>query len=160
MLPVNFQRLLRDGDMTQNVYLQPDDFVYMPTSQSTDVYVLGAVEHPQSVRASDQLTLIGAMASAGGTSTNAYLTHVAIVRGSLLEPKVAVVDYKAIVNGKATDVKLEPNDIVYVPLSPYRVLERYVDLIISTFVRTVGANEGARAISRGAAPATVNVPIN
>ena len=70
---------------------------------------------------------------------------VAIVRGSLTEPKIAVVDYKEIVKGKAPDVLLEPGDIVYVPFSPYRTLVKYADLILKTFVQTVAINEGARA---------------
>jgi polysaccharide export outer membrane protein len=159
MLPVNFQRLLHEGDMSQNIYLQADDFVYLPTALSRDVYVLGAVRQPRAVGYSDSMTLISAISRAGGALTNGYLTHVAIVRGSLSEPKVAVVDYRAIIKGAATDVRLEANDIVYVPNSPYQTLTRYLDLILSTFVRTIGVNEGARAVSSGAAPVGVNVPL-
>ena len=83
----------------------------------------------------------------------------AVVRGSLSEPKMAIVDYQDIVRGKAHDVRLEPGDIVYVPQSPYRTLTRYADLILNTFVRTIGINEGARAISRQVSPVGVNVPI-
>ena len=61
------------------------------------------------------------------------------------EPAIAVYDYKAIVTGQAPNVALEPNDIVYVPRTPYNVLTRYLDLIVTTFVRTVGVNAGARA---------------
>ena len=50
--------------------------------------------------------------------------------------------------GKAPDVRLEPRDIVYVPLSPYRTLERYARMITDTFVRTIAANEGGHAASR------------
>jgi polysaccharide export outer membrane protein len=159
MLPVDFRRLVREGDLSQNIYLQPDDFVYLPTATARDVYVLGAVRLPRAVAYTDSMTLISAIARAGGALTNGYLSHVAIVRGSLSQPKVAVVDYKAIVKGAATDVRLEASDIVYIPNSPYQTLTRYVDLILSTFVRTVGVNEGARAVSRGAAPVGVNVPL-
>ncbi|MEO7297476.1 MAG: polysaccharide biosynthesis/export family protein, partial [Verrucomicrobiota bacterium] len=43
MIPVDFQRLLKQGDLSQNVYLEADDFVYMPAATSRDVYVMGAV---------------------------------------------------------------------------------------------------------------------
>ena len=45
-LPVDFYRLLREGDTSQNIYLQPDDFVYVPSALSQQVYVLGAVRFP------------------------------------------------------------------------------------------------------------------
>lgn len=159
LLPVDFQRLLREGDVSQNIYLQPDDFVYLPSEAGRDIHVLGAVGQPRGLNFTEQLTLVSAVARAGGTVKDAYLSHVAIVRGSLTQPKIAVVDYRAIVRGQAPDVRLEPHDIVYVPFAPYRTVTRYLDLIVNTFVRTVGANEGARAVSGGALPVGVNVPL-
>lgn len=145
MLPVNFQKLLRSGDTSQNVYLEADDFIYLPSSLSSEVYVLGAVNGPRPVAFSDNMSLITAIAKALGTQPSAHLSQVAIVRGSLSEPKIAIVDFKAILAGKVADVRLEAHDMVYVPFSPYRTLERYAKLITDTFVRTVAANEGGRA---------------
>ena len=146
MLPVNFQRLLRGGDTSQNIYLEPDDFVYLPSSLSSEVYVLGAVNSSKPVGYTDNMTLTTVIAKALGTQPQAYLSHVAIVRGSLSDPKIAIVDFKAIVTGHAPDVRLEARDVVYVPSSPYRTLERYAKLITDAFVRTVAANEGGRAV--------------
>jgi protein involved in polysaccharide export with SLBB domain len=160
MLPVDFQRLLREGDMSQNIYLQPGDFIYMPSNRGGNVHVLGAVTSPRAVDYAGNLTLLQSIALAGGTiPKESYLSHVAIVRGSLTNPQVAVVDFDAIVHGRAPDLALEPQDIVYVPHSPYRVLNRYIDLILDTFVRTVGVNEGARAVSDRAVPLGVTVPL-
>ena len=159
LLPVNIQRLLKEGDMSQNVYLEPDDFVYVPSAAAQSIHVLGAVAQPKAVPATHELTLIAAVANAGGTIKDAYLSHVAVVRGALTQPQVAVIDFKAIIQGREPDVVLEPHDIVYVPFSPYRVLTRYVDIILDTFVRTVGANAGTRVVIPGAAPVGPNVPI-
>jgi protein involved in polysaccharide export with SLBB domain len=144
-LPVNLQRLLQEGDMSQNIYLEPDDLIYLPSPRSQEIYVLGAVAQARAVRIPGQATLVSAIASAGGTGPNAHLTNVAVVRGGVSNPAIAVYDYKAIVTGQEPDVRLEPNDIVYVPRTPYHVLARYLDLIVTTFVRTVGVNAGARA---------------
>ncbi len=159
ILPVNFRRLLKQGDMSQNIYLRSDDFVYLPSAGGQDVYVLGAVRAPQPIPHREGLSLVSVVAAAGGTLKEAYLSHVAIVRGSLNDPHVAIVDLKAIVTGEASDVLLEPADIVYVPLSPYRILARYVDLILSTFVRAVAVNEGARIASDTPIPVGVNIGI-
>jgi protein involved in polysaccharide export with SLBB domain len=159
LLRVDFERLLRNGDMAQNIYLQPDDFVYLPSANTGAIHVLGAVTNPRTLDYTGGQTLAQVVAEAGGLLRESFPSEVAVVRGSLSEPKVAVVDLKAILAGQTSDVVLEPQDIVYVPHSPYRVLTRYVNIILDTFVRTVGVNEGARAVSGSASPVGVNVPL-
>ena len=155
ILPVDFYGLLKEGDLAQNIYLRADDFVYVPSRVAREVFVLGAVLQPKSVLYRERMSLAAAIAQAQGTMKDAYLSHVAIVRGSLTQPKIAVVDYNAVTRGESPDVLLEPGDIVYVPFSPYRTLERYTMLILNTFVSTVAINEGARAVSRNVVPVGV-----
>ena len=109
---------------------------------------------------SGSLTLIQAIALAGGATPEAYLNNVAILRGPIAHPRIAVFAVDAILHGKAPDVRLEPSDIVYVPYSPNRVLTRYMNLILDTFVRTVGVNEGAYAASGKSAPVGVGVNVS
>jgi polysaccharide export outer membrane protein len=169
LLPVDFSRLLHEGDMTQNVQLQPDDFVYVPSALSQEVYVLGSVRAPRAVVYTEQMTLVSAISAVNGPlkydylssyyqgrTPDANMSHVAIVRGSLAQPQVAVVDYNAIVKGHAPDVRLEPGDIIYVPDSPFRTLKTYVNMIVNAFVTTVAANEGVRA---GGSSGTVGVSV-
>jgi protein involved in polysaccharide export with SLBB domain len=158
-LPVDFRKLLREGDLSQNIILEPDDFVFIRSSLDQEVYLLGSVKGPREMQYVEDMTLVSAMAGGSGpeklylgqngdngTATkDAYLSHIAIVRGSLAEPQVAVVDYGAIVKGKAPDVRLEPGDIIYVPNQPFTTIKRYMNLILNSFVSTVAANEGIRA---------------
>lgn len=160
ILPVDFQRLILEGDLSQNIYVQPGDFVYLPSATARTVHVLGAVAVPGAVTSGADITLVQTIASAGGTIKDAYLSHVAIVRGSLTRPSISIVDYQAMVRGATPDVLLEPHDIVYVPYTPYRTVERYVDLILSTFAQTVGVNEGAHAVSNRSTAVGVNVQVS
>lgn len=160
LLPVDFSRLFREADMSQNIYLQPDDFVYFPPVTAKEVFVMGAVKISRAVPYKEDMTIVSALAASGGLVGSSYPTHVAIVRGSLAQPQVAIVDYKAILKGQATDVLLAPNDIVYVPDSPYKTLNKYVDMILHTFVGTVAANEGIRAIDPNAGSIGINVPVS
>jgi len=141
-LPVDFQRLL-EGDTSQNIYLKPDDFVYVPSSAAREIYLFGAVRTPRPMPLSEQPTLVSAIAAGGGPLRDAFLSQVAIVRGSLTAPEIAVVNYNDIIKGHAPDVPLQPRDIVFVPYSPYRVLTRYVDTILNTFMFSVAANAGS-----------------
>jgi protein involved in polysaccharide export with SLBB domain len=146
MLPVDFVRLLHQGDLSQNIYLQPDDFVYLATARSRAVYVLGAVAQPRAVPYRQGMTVVAAVASAYGTITGAYMHHVAVVRGSLTDPEIAIVDYRRVLRGETQDIELQPNDIVYVPFSPYRYLYRYAQLIVNTFVSATAINAGIKAV--------------
>ena len=173
-IPVDFRRLLREGDTSQNIFLQPDDFVYVASVLAQEVYVLGAVKNPRALPYTERTTLVSAIAagagmeryewvSAGGSdpgpfTKDAYLSHVAIVRGSLSTPQLTVVDYNAIVKGRARDVRLEPGDIVYVPNSPFTTLKRYLNIILNTFAATTAANEGIR-VAGGTASVGVAVPV-
>jgi polysaccharide biosynthesis/export protein len=145
-IPVDFQRLLQKGDLSQNVYLQAGDFVYLPTAATKEIYVLGAITEPRAVPYRSGLTVAGAVASGYGTVKGAYLRHVIVVRGSLSSPTVAVVDYKSVIRGEAPDFPLQPGDIVYVPYSPYRYLYHYVQLAVDTFVSSVAINAGTQVV--------------
>jgi polysaccharide biosynthesis/export protein len=145
-LPVNFGRLLLDGDLSQNIYLEPDDFIYFPSEAARDVYVLGAVTEPRLVAYHEGLTVAGAVAGAYGTLKGAYLSHVAVVSGALTQPQLKVVDLKNVLRGEATDVNLQPGDIVYVPLSPYRYLDHYLEVILDTFVSSAAINAGTSLV--------------
>jgi protein involved in polysaccharide export with SLBB domain len=158
-LPIDFNQLIREGDTSQNVYLEPDDFVYLPSALTGEVYILGAVFQPRAVGYKDQLTLVSAIANARGTLPKAFLHHVAIIRGSLSQPSIAVVDYVDIITGQRPDVRLQPRDIVYVPFEPYRTLDKYANLILNTFVRTMAANEGSHAANPSASQVGVSLGV-
>lgn len=160
MLPVDFQRLLQQGDLSQNIYLEPDDFVYFPPATAKVIYVLGAVSQPRAVPYRGGLTVAAAVASAYGTVTGAYLQHVAVVRGSLTHPEIAIVDYKQVIRGNATDMFLLPGDIVYVPFSPYRYLTRYAQLVVDTFVSSAAINAGTSWIGVPGGGAGVFIPVS
>jgi polysaccharide biosynthesis/export protein len=160
VLPVDFQQLLRDGALSQNVYLQPDDFIFLPSARAAQVHILGAVVQPHSERMTGSLTVVQAIALSGGTEREACLANVAILRGPLAHPQIAIVAVDEILRGKAPDVRLESGDIVFVPLAPQRVLTRYVNLILDTFARTVGVNAGARAVDGNTTPIGIGVNVS
>src|SRR6185312_16217213 len=81
VLPIDFDRLINQGDLSQNIYLEPDDFIYFPPATAREIYVMGAVGQPRAVPYMEGMTMAGAIADAFGTVRDAYLSHVAIVRG-------------------------------------------------------------------------------
>lgn len=158
-LPVDFEKLIREGDMTQNIYLEPNDYLYLPSSLTNEVYVLGAVTEPRPIGFMSDMNLMAALGRGLGLTPGADLTHVSIIRGSLTNPQIATVNALQIMNGKATNVRLEPGDIVYVPgpgsISPGGLAREAVN----TFVRLVSANEGSNSGASDSAGVGVNIDI-
>ena len=158
-LPVDFEKLIREGDMTQNIYLEPNDYLYLPSSLTNEVYVLGAVTEPRPIGFMSDMNLMAALGRGLGFTPGADLTHVSIIRGSLTNPQIATVNALQIMNGKATNVRLEPGDIVYVPgpgtISPGGLAREAVN----TFVRLVSANEGSNSGASDSAGVGVNIDI-
>ncbi len=156
-IEVDFERLINRGDFSQNIFLQPDDFVFLAPSRVADVFVLGAVLRPGNIMLTEGMSLTRALANAGGIAKYGFSSHVAVLRGSLTDPKLAVIDFKAVETGRALDVYLQAGDVVYVPFVPYRKLAEFADQILNQFVSTIAINEGRNAIQKGAAPVGVSV---
>jgi len=160
MMPINFVKLLRDGDASQNIYLKNGDFVYFPSSNSGRVYVLGAVNLARSVDYSEELTLVTAISYAQGLAPRSFPQRVVIIRNTLGQPEVATVNLNAMLNGKQTDVRLQAGDIVWVPNSPFEKVDSIIQGIFNSFARTEFANEGDRAVIRSPAPIVPTIGLN
>ena len=160
ILPINFTALLRQGDMSDNIYLRDGDYVFLPSAQANNVFVLGNVRQPRAVGFKDSLTIIAAISNVKGLTPKAHAESVVIIRGSLQEPQVATFDLQAIFEGRATNFELQPGDVVYVPDDPIIRLEEYFWVIMNTAARTLAVREGARAADLGGDEANVVIPIN
>ncbi len=159
ILPVNFDKLVRSGDTSQNIYLRHNDYIYLPSATTSTVLLLGAVAAPQAIGYSDSLTLVDCIAQGKGPAKDAYLDQVVIVRGTLDKPSAARVNLKAILTGKETNVQLQPGDIVWIPRRPFGLLESTVQLIFQDAARTVAAGEGARAAGSDQDP-VISIPLS
>lgn len=160
MLPVDFQKLIRDGDMKQNIYLQANDFIYLPSSLTNEVYVMGAVMEPRPVGFMNDMNLMAAIGRGLGLRSDADLTHVSVIRGSLTDPKIASVNAKDIISGKAANIRLEPGDIVFIPGAGQLSAGAAAKEAVNTFVRVVAATEGGNAATGRSAPVGVNVNLS
>lgn len=159
ILPVNFEKLVRSGDTSQNIYLHHNDYVYLPSAATSTVLLLGAVAAPQAVGYKDSLTLIDCIAQCKGPAKGAYLKEVVIVRGSLDKPAASIVNLEAILTGKETNVLLQPGDIVWIPKRPLGLLEATVQLVFQDAARTIASGEGSR-VAGGEADPVISIPLS
>lgn len=138
-VPINFERMFLDGDLSQNITLAPDDYLFFPPGRLQEVHVLGDVTYPGSVTYTPKLGVIGAITMRAGFVEKAYKSKVLVVRGGLDNPQTFVVNCNDILNGKTPDFLLEPKDIVYVYKRPWYRAEELLDLAITAFLQSVVA---------------------
>lgn len=120
-LTINLDDLIINGNQNLNIPLQPRDIVTVPVDKIIQVYVWGEVKNPGalSVKLSKKITLMQAIAQAGGTTATAKKSAVVIKRkdektGKEIQIKANLND---IIKGKAPDPPLKEGDVVYVPES-------------------------------------------
>jgi polysaccharide biosynthesis/export protein len=141
LMPVSFTKLLREGDMQQNIYLEGGDFIYLPSSLTSEIYIIGNVNRSRSAPFRPNMSLVSAYGQALGAKPGADLKHVTIVRGSLIQPRYATVDLHAILTGQKPDIRLEAGDIIYFPVASGINPMTYAKAAVQTFTRAIGASD-------------------
>jgi polysaccharide biosynthesis/export protein len=134
-VPLDFERLFQRGDLSQNIPLEPADYLYFALASENEIYVLGEVINPGVQIYAAKPSVISAITFVGGFTTHAFRSRVLVVRGSLDHPQTFVVDTSAILAGKAPDFKLQPKDVVYVGRNPWVVAGEILDIAVKSFVQ-------------------------
>lgn len=118
---VSLQKLLHDGDTSQNLAVQDSSIVYIPSPTAITVEVLGNVDHPGEIQLFEGDRLSMAIAKAGNSaSSNADLNRIHITR-SVANGQVQQFDinlYEKLQQGDLSkDLVMQKGDVVYVPQS-------------------------------------------
>lgn len=132
LLPVDFIRLLREGDLRFDVALQSGDTINIPSGLSKEVYIIGEVKTPALFAFRDDMPMSKTLALAEGFTPDADLSRVHIIRGSLSNPTLIVLDFNKVIAGREQDVQLQPGDLVYVPPTGLTNWSRMIDKIMPT----------------------------
>ena len=103
--------------LAQEVELQPGDTVIVP--KAGIVYVLGDVGRPGGylMQNSGRISLLEAVALAEGPTRTAAKKHTRLIRKNASGIQETVLDLKQVLEGRAPDPELHPEDIVYIPTS-------------------------------------------
>jgi polysaccharide export outer membrane protein len=62
----NFYNLFVNGDMSEDIVIEPNDAIFIPAHKDKNVYVMGAVNLPKSILYRDGMTVMEAILEAGG----------------------------------------------------------------------------------------------
>jgi polysaccharide biosynthesis/export protein len=118
-IPINFTMLIQKGDITQNIQLQPGDTVVVPLADF--VYVEGDVKRSGAIKHTRELTLLQAIAEAGGFTDLSVQRQVSIVRTDGPKKERIEVNVNEMVTEKdaKADIPLRPKDLIVVTLADF-----------------------------------------
>jgi polysaccharide export outer membrane protein len=115
-ITINLDDLLERADPRANVPLLANDLINLPTAVEVTIYCLGELVHPGAIsfKSTDRITLVAAIARAGGLTDRASKTiHIKRAEAAAGTPELEA-DFKRILAGKDRDVELHPGDVVVV----------------------------------------------
>jgi len=153
-LPIDFRRLILEGDMTQNIYLQTGDIVMVPDKTSEQAFVFGAAatSNPRGGVVpfiNGRLNLLQALAQAGfgfRDQVQARLSSTYVIRSSGDRGELFTVDATKILEGKAAPFELAPGDVVMVPPTAITSWNETLQQFLPTFQMVSGVLEPFVAI--------------
>ena len=116
---VDLPRNLAD-DVSGNVEILPGDTITV--QRAPIIYVVGDVGRPSGLLVDNgTLTVLQALALAGGTNHTAKLSGARIIRKGSAGMTEVKVEIKKMLEAKSPDVTLQADDILFIPLSAGRV---------------------------------------
>lgn len=145
-LPIDFRRLIVDGDLSQNIPLRSGDVIVVPDRSSDQAYVFGASATSTQRGGvvpfvNGRLSLLQALAQAGfgfrdfaqGSLSNTHIIRSYGDRGELY-----IVDAQRILNGEAAPFELAPGDVVYVPATGLTTWNEIISTILPSLQTVAG----------------------
>lgn len=152
MLPVDLYKLLKEGDMSQNIVMRGGDKVYIADPSASTLMVLGEVGKERLVDVPNGfMTIRQALAEAGGIPFTGNKSYIQIIRGNILNPKIYTVTWDHVIHLPSDSMLLIPGDIIYVAASPITNWNRFMSQLLPTFVNIDLVRQGIKGIG-------VNVP--
>ena len=120
-IAINLEDLIINNNQELNIPIFPNDVINIPIDPLIHIYVFGAVKNPGALefKLSKRITLLQAIAQAGGTSEGASKSGIIVKRKDKKTGKEIKinVNLKDIIKGKKPDIELQEGDVVYVPES-------------------------------------------
>ena len=113
---IDLDDLLLRADPKVNIPIFANDLINVPGTVEVTVYCLGAIANPGALafKSNERITLLAAIAHAGGLTDRAG-NRIQIKRTGQVEgPQEIILDYKKILAGKEPDVELRHGDVIFI----------------------------------------------
>ncbi|HNA61934.1 MAG TPA: polysaccharide biosynthesis/export family protein [Rhabdochlamydiaceae bacterium] len=152
MLQVDLYKLLKEGDMSQNIVMRGSDKIYIADPSASTLMVLGEVGKEKLIDVPNGfMTIRQAIAEANGIPYTGNKSYIQVIRGNVLNPKIYTLTWDHVIHLPTDSMLLIPGDIVYVAATPITEWNRFMSQLLPTFVNIDLIAKGIQGIG-------VNVP--
>ncbi|MCI0381642.1 MAG: polysaccharide biosynthesis/export family protein [Chlamydiae bacterium] len=152
ILPVDLYKLVKEGDMSQNIVMQGGDKIYIADPSASKLMVLGEVGQNRVIDIPNGfMTLRQAIGEAGGIPYTGDRRYIQIFRGNLICPKIYTLNWQHLIHLPSDSLLLIPGDIVYIAATPIAEWNRFVNQVLPTLIgfdlitkgiKSIGVNVG------------------
>jgi polysaccharide biosynthesis/export protein len=116
---VSYQAIVNSTNPAENILVCPNDVISVP--RGSLIYVVGQVHKSGGfmLREKESMSVLQALSLAEGVGGTAALSQARILRGgsATLARTEIPIDLKKIWDGKQADIALQPDDVLFVPIS-------------------------------------------
>ncbi|MBX7066456.1 MAG: polysaccharide biosynthesis/export family protein [Parachlamydiales bacterium] len=134
MLPVDMRKLIREGDMSQNIVMRGGDKVFIAEAHSASLMVMGEVARERTISLPNGfMPLRQALAESGGIPFTGDKSYIQVIRGSICKPKIYTVSWEHVIHLPNDSLLLMPGDIVYVAAKPITEWNRFISQLLPSF---------------------------
>jgi polysaccharide export outer membrane protein len=145
-LPINFRRLLHEGDLKHDIRLRSGDVIVVPDNSVDQVFVFAGAAGTNTRGGAvpfhnGRLDLIQALAQAGfGFRDRAQgrLSKTHVLRSEGEHAELFVVNANSILDGEAAPFELAPGDVVFVPARGTTTWNQVLEQLLPTLQTVAG----------------------
>ena len=134
MLPVDLGKLIKQGDMSQNIVMRGGDKVYIADPAASSLMVMGEVGRERVLALPNgNMSLRQALAEAGGIPFTGDRSYIQVIRGNICQPKIYTLSWEHVIHLPNDSLLLMPGDIVYVAAKPITEWNRFISQLLPSF---------------------------
>ncbi len=142
-LSVDLNKLIKEGDMTQNIIMRGGDKIYIAESSSANLMVMGEVNKPTVIDLpTGYISIREALTKAGGIPYTGDKSYIQVIRGNIINPKIYILNWQHVLHLPNNSLLLMPGDIVYVASKPITEWNRFITQILPTIGIIDSATQG------------------
>ncbi|MDE3045349.1 MAG: polysaccharide biosynthesis/export family protein [Verrucomicrobiota bacterium] len=129
-LSVDLVKLIKHGDMSQNIVMRGGDKIYIAETNAASLMVMGEVGCERVISLPiGCTTLRQALAESGGIPFTGDRSYIQVIRGSISKPKIYTLNWELVIHLPNQSLLLMPGDIVYVAAKPITNWNRFISQI-------------------------------
>lgn len=134
MLSVDLYKLIKEGDMSQNIVMRGGDKIYIAEPSAASLMVMGEVGVERVISLPHgYMSLRHALAEARGIPYTGDKSYIQVIRGNIVRPKIYTLSWEHVIHLPNDSLLLMPGDIVYVAAKPITEWNRFVSQLLPSF---------------------------